>query len=54
MTSELLQGAEVRFDGLGVDVIWCGELEVRGTLKQRDGLHLSAWLTLKWPSVRID
>lgn len=27
---------------------------VRGELKQRDGLHLSARSTLKWPSLRID
>lgn len=38
----------------GSDVPWCGELGVRGELKQRDGLHLSAWLSPKWPSLRID
>lgn len=54
VTSEFLWGLEVRFDGPSVDVICCGELEVRGKLKQRDGLHLSTWPTLKWPSVRID
>lgn len=31
-----------------------GDRGVRGELKQRDGLHLSARPTLKWPSLRID
>lgn len=33
---------------------WVRSRGVRGELKQRDGLHLSAWPTLKWPSLRID
>lgn len=31
-----------------------GDGGVRGELKQKDGLHLSDWPTLKWPSLRID
>ena len=49
-----LWGVGARVGGAGVDVLWCVELGVRGELNQRDGLHLSAWPTLKWPSVRID
>lgn len=37
-----------------VPVWWVRSRGVRGELKQRDGLHLSAWPTLKWPSLRID
>lgn len=39
------------------DVILCVELTVWGELKpkkKKKGLHLSAWATLKWPSVGID
>lgn len=39
---------------VGADVLRYSELGVRGELKQRDGLHLSARPTLKWPSLRID
>lgn len=27
---------------------------VRGGLVQKDGVHLSDWPALKWPSLRID
>lgn len=27
---------------------------VRGGLVQKDGVHLSDWPVLKWPSLRID
>lgn len=30
------------------------ESGVGGELEQRDGLHLSAWLMVKWSSLRID
>lgn len=40
----------------GCSGVWCGQrgLIGGGGLVQKDGVHLSDWPALKWPSLRID